>query len=78
MSRRSREKWIVKLSETIPVNLRLDAGGALVKLDLEDVVLNRLNLLAGVADINLILGPKSSDIECDIDCAGASIDMVIP
>jgi hypothetical protein len=78
LSSRSREKWILKLNETVPVDLRLDAGAALVRLDLEEVILNSLNLETGAADINVILGSKSEEVECEIDCGAASIDMEIP
>jgi hypothetical protein len=78
LSSRSREKWILKLNETVPVDLRLDAGAALVRLDLEDLILNNLNLETGAADINVILGSKSEVVHSEIDCGAASIDIVIP
>jgi hypothetical protein len=78
IGQRDRERWIVKLNETIPVDLSLDAGGAQVRLDLADVVLNKLDLETGAADVDLILGAKSSQVKCDVSCGAASIDMVIP
>lgn len=75
---RDRERWIVKLNETMPVDLRLDAGGAQVRLDLADIVLKKLDLETGAADVDLILGAKSDEVECDVSCGAASIDMVIP
>ena len=78
LGQRNRERWIVKLNESIPVNLTLDAGGAQVRLDLADIVLNKLDLETGAADIDVILGAKSSEITCDVNCGAASIDMVIP
>lgn len=75
---RDRERWIVKLSETMPVDMRLDAGGAQVRLDLADIVLRKLDLETGAADVDLILGTKSSEVKCDVSCGAASIDMVIP
>jgi hypothetical protein len=78
LSRRSRERWILKLSETVPVDLSLEAGGAQVRLDLADVVIQKLDLETGAADIDLILGAKSPQVECIISCGAASIDMVIP
>ena len=78
IGQRNSERWIVKLNESIPINLSLDAGGAQVRLDLADVVLNKLDLETGAADIDVILGTKSSQVVCDVNCGAASIDMVIP
>jgi hypothetical protein len=78
IGQRSRERWIVKVNETVPVNLSLEAGGAQVRLDLADIVVNKLDLETGAADIDVILGTKSSQVECDVNCGAASIDMVIP
>lgn len=78
IGQRDRERWIVKLDETIPVNLSLDAGGAQVRLDLADIVLNKLDIETGAADVDLILGAKSPEVHCNVSCGAASIDMVIP
>ncbi len=78
LGQRDRERWIVKLNETVPVDLSLDAGGAQVRLDLADIVLNKLDLETGAADVDLILGAKSPEVRCDVSCGAASIDMVIP
>lgn len=78
IGQRDRERWIVKLNETMPIDLRLDAGGAQVRLDLADILLKRLDLETGAADVDLIIGAKSSEVKCDVSCGAASIDMVIP
>jgi len=78
LGQRDRERWIVKLNETVPVDMKLDAGGAQVRLDLADIVLKHLDLETGAADVDLILGAKSSEVRCDVNCGAASIDMVIP
>jgi len=78
IGQRDRERWIVKLNESMPVDMTVDAGGAQVRLDLADIVLKKLNLETGAADVDLILGTKSSEVECDVSCGAASIDMVIP
>ena len=75
---RDRERWIVKLNEDTPTIIDLNAGAAQVRLDLEDVTCQRLDLGTGAADIDVTFGSKSPVIDCAIDCGAASIDMVIP
>ena len=53
-----RERWILKLTEAIPVNLELNAGGAQVRLDLEEVMLENLNLSTGAAGISPLFNSR--------------------
>jgi len=77
-SRRDRERWIVKLSEILPVNLELNAGAAYVRLDLEDIICERLDLSTGASDIDVVIGERSPNVDCRIDCGAASIDLRVP
>lgn len=75
---RDRDRWNVRLSDSIPIDLTVDAGGSLVRLNLEDVTLQKLDLSSGAADVDLVLGEKSAKVECNVDCGAASVDMTIP
>ncbi len=75
---RDRERWIIKLSDKLPIDLSLDAGGAQLGLELTNLPVERLGLSAGAADIDLSLGSKSPMVDCGIDCGAASIDVTIP
>jgi hypothetical protein len=78
LGRRDRERWTVRLNDSTPVNLSLDAGGAMVRLDLASLVLQKLKVSTGAADVDLVLGAKSPRVDCTIECGAASIDMTIP
>lgn len=78
MGGRERERWIVKITESIPVDLDVDAGAAQVRLDLEDVICRRLDLSSGAADIDIVIGDRSPEVDCRIDCGAASVDMEVP
>ncbi|MBI5867675.1 MAG: hypothetical protein HZB43_05200, partial [candidate division Zixibacteria bacterium] len=73
-----RERWNVRVCDTVPLDLNVEAGGSLVRLNLADVLLQKLDLSSGAADVDLVLGDKSPKIECNVDCGAASVDMTIP
>jgi len=73
-----RERWILKVNDSLPLDLIVDAGAAQVRLDLEDLIVEKLNLQTGAADVDIAFGSRSPRIDCEIDCGAASIDMVIP
>ncbi|MEW5874567.1 MAG: DUF5668 domain-containing protein [Candidatus Zixiibacteriota bacterium] len=73
-----RERWILKVNDSLPLDLNVDAGAAQVRLDLEDLIVEKLNLQTGAADVDIAFGNRSARIDCEIDCGAASIDMVIP
>jgi hypothetical protein len=73
-----RERWILKVTDSLPVTLDVDAGAAQVRLDLENLIVERLVLETGAADVDIALGTRSPRVDCEIDCGAAVIDMVIP
>ena len=75
---RDRERWNLRLCDSIPVDLSIEAGGAMVRLDLADVTVEKFTLSTGAADVDLVLGAKSPKVECNVDCGAASIDVTIP
>jgi hypothetical protein len=78
LGRRDRERWNLRLNDSTPVDLSVDAGGAIVRLDLEDLVIPKVSVSSGAADVDLAIGAKSPKVDCDIDCGAASIDLTIP
>ncbi|GAB4319776.1 MAG: DUF5668 domain-containing protein [Candidatus Zixiibacteriota bacterium] len=75
---RERERWIIKLTEELPVDLNVAAGAAKVRLDLKDLICRRIDLSSGAADIDIVVGDRSPEIACRIDCAAGSVDMGVP
>ncbi len=77
-SGRSRDQWIMKLSDSIPVDLSVDGGAARIRLDLTSVKAQSLDLQAGAADIDIFFGALVPDVTCKIDCGAASLNVTIP
>jgi len=78
LGRRDRERWNLRLNDSTPVDLSVDAGGAIVRLDLADLVVPKISVSSGAADVDLAVGTKSPKVDCEIDCGAASIDLTIP
>jgi hypothetical protein len=77
-SGRSRDQWIMKLSDSIPVDLDVDGGAARIRLDLTAVKAESLDLQAGAADIDIFFGSLVPTVKCNIDCGAASLNVTIP
>lgn len=74
----NRERWILKANESLPLNLNLDAGAARLRLDLEDLMVEKITMNTGAADVEIAFGSRSPRVECEIDCGAASVDVIIP
>jgi len=75
---RGRDQWIMKVTDSIPVNLTVEGGAARMRLDLSALKVQTLNLDAGAADIDIVLGSMISDVMCDLECGAATLDITIP
>jgi hypothetical protein len=75
---RDRERWNLRLCDSVPVDLSIEAGGAMVRMDLTDVTVEKFTLSSGAADVDLVIGARSPKVECNVDCGAASIDVTIP
>ena len=77
-SGRNRDQWIMKLTDSIPVDLTIDGGAARIRLDLTAVKAQSLDLQAGAADIDIFFGALEPSLACKIDCGAASLNVTIP
>jgi hypothetical protein len=71
------ERWSVKLSPKVPLDLILDSGSGRCDFDLSGLQLNSLNLDSGSGAITLSLPPGRS-FEADINSGSGSIAITLP
>ncbi|MFZ5827621.1 MAG: LiaI-LiaF-like domain-containing protein [Bacillota bacterium] len=69
--------WDLRLSDQIPIALRIDAGVGTSRLDLSRIQLSELDLDAGVGDTEIIL-PPSGRFRVDIDSGVGQVTLRIP
>ena len=75
--RRAAERWSVKLSPKVPLDLTLDGGSGRCDLDLSGLQIDALNLDSGSGAITLSL-PSGRSFEADIDSGSGSIAITLP
>ncbi len=71
------ERWSVKLSPKVPLDLTLDSGSGRCDFDLSGLQLNSLNLDSGSGAVTLGL-PSGRSFEADIDSGSGSIAITLP
>jgi hypothetical protein len=71
------ERWDVKLSPRIPLDLTLDAGSGRCNFDLTDLQVNDLYLDVGSGSIDLAL-PSDSTFDARIDGGSGSLAIILP
>jgi hypothetical protein len=71
------ERWDVKLSPRIPLDLTLDAGSGRCDFDLTDLQVNDLYLDIGSGSIDLAL-PSDSTFDARIDGGSGSLVIILP
>ena len=68
----------MKVTDSLPVNLKVEGGAARMRLDLSALKVESLELDAGAADIDIVLGALVPNVTCDIECGAAAMDITIP
>lgn len=76
--RRARDQWIMKVTDSIPVDLKVEGGAARMRLDLSALKVENLELDAGAADVDIVLGSLVPMVKCDLECGAAAMDITIP
>ena len=77
-SGRGRDQWIVKLNDSLPVQLTVGGAAARMRLDLSDVPLEMMTLSTAAGDVDLTLGSLVHAVDCHIASAAASLDVTVP
>jgi hypothetical protein len=72
-------RWDVSLSETVPIDLKIDMGAGQGILDLRDIRLKSLDIDGGVGELRLDLsGERNQDLNVDIDGGIGSATIYVP
>ena len=72
------EEWTLHLTPHIPTEIRLDAGAADIDLDLRNLDLQRLEIKAGAADIDVVMPAAAGKTEASIEVGAASLRITVP
>ena len=72
------EEWTLHLTPHIPTEIRVDAGAAEIDLDLRNLDLQRLEIKAGAADIDVVMPAAAGKTEASIDVGAASLRITVP
>ena len=72
------EEWTLHLTPHIPTEIRVDAGAAEIDLDLRDLDLQRLEIKAGAADIDVVMPAAAGKTEASIEVGAASLRITVP
>jgi hypothetical protein len=75
---RGRDQWIMKVTDSIPVDLKVEGGAARMRLDLSALKVESLQLDVGAADVDIVLGSLVPFVKCDLECGAAAMDITIP
>lgn len=75
---RGRDQWIMKVTDSLPVDLKVEGGAARMRLDLSALKIENLELDAGAADVDIVLGSLVPMVKCDLECGAAAMDITIP
>lgn len=68
----------VKLTDSLPVDLKVDAGASSIKADLSTILLESLEVDSGASSIDIKLGDRSDKVKVDIDTGVSSIKLAVP
>ncbi len=72
------EEWTLHLTPSIPTEIRVDAGAAEIDLDLRNLDLQRLEIKAGAADIDVVMPAAAGKTEASIEVGAASLRITVP
>ena len=72
------EEWTLHLTPHIPTEIRVDAGAAEIDLDLRNLDLQRLEIKAGAADIDVVMPAAAGKTEASIEVGAASLRITVP
>jgi len=68
----------LKVTDHLPVDLAINTGASSFDLDLEDVMLTKLNLDFGASDGTIKIGDKVADVDMEIDTGASSLKLILP
>lgn len=77
--KRIKNDLLVKITNSIPVKLNIDAGASSLNIDLRPIILRQLNISSGATSMNLKIGDKvENNAKIKIDAGASSIKISLP
>jgi hypothetical protein len=74
-----RYEWSIKLSDKVPMTLKVDMGAGKVDLDLRSLQVTKLDIDAGVGEGLIDLsGERAADLEAKIEAGVGSLTVILP
>jgi hypothetical protein len=75
----TKNRWDISLSDSVPIDLKIDMGAGQGILDLKDIRLNSLDIDGGVGELKLDLaGERTQDLDVNIDGGIGSATIYLP
>jgi hypothetical protein len=75
----ARNEWTLRMSNDIPMDLRLDMGAGLSQLDLRGLDLDTLNVSKGAGQMGIDLsGDRRRDVTADIESGAGLLTITLP
>lgn len=71
-------RWLVRLNESMPVSLSIDAGAGRVNMDFSTVRLASLDMDMGAGEFRIKFGDHGSRTDVSIDTGASNIVLVVP
>jgi len=73
-----RNIWDVKLSQSVPIVLNVDAGASETKIDTSSAMLKEMNIKTGASSLDLKLGSIENISNLNIDSGASSVTLRVP
>ncbi len=73
-----RSDFKLTLSESMPLNLRLDVGASDISADLSNLQVERLDVNAGASSMDITLGDLADRLDFNLNVGASSIDIRVP
>lgn len=73
-----RNIWDVKLTQSMPIVLNIDAGASQTKIDTSAAMLKEMNIKAGASSLDLKLGSVENTSNINIDSGASSVTLRTP
>lgn len=73
-----RNVWDVKLTQSFPITLNVDAGASETQIDTSNAMLRDMNIKAGASSLNIKLGSIEKNSNINIDSGASSVVIKVP
>ena len=75
---RAPREWSLKLTDRVPLDLRVNAGAIRGRLDLSSLDVRRLEVNAGASDLQIAFGTKATGTSVELNTGASNVVLVIP